>query len=241
MARILSVGFAAILVAAGTALAGWFVGNGIQHRQAERVVTVKGLAERDVKADLAVWPLRFVAAGNDLTKVEAQIQQDMQAVTAFLGKYKLDGAVAHRDLQVTDRAANTWGNDRYQERFIVAQTLMVRSSNVEAVYQAAQATQQLVQQGVVLSSQSGPGNGGPVYLFTQLNRIKPALIAEATRNARAAAAQFAKDADSALGDIISANQGVIQILPRDPVPGMGQQQQVQKTVRVVSTLRYALH
>ncbi len=81
---------------------------------------------------------------------------------------------------------------------------------------------------------------GPFYLFTRLNDIKPAMIAEATKNARAAAQQFAADSGSSLGAIRQASQGVFQILPRDAAPGQSEEKQIQKTVRVVSTVDYVL-
>jgi len=90
----------------------------------------------------------------------------------------------------------------------------------------------------VLSSDYGPS--GPTYLFNGLNEIKPDMIAEATASARESASQFAKDAKTELGDLRRANQGVFQILARDQAPGVSEQQQPVKTVRVVSTVEYYL-
>jgi hypothetical protein len=97
-----------------------------------------------------------------------------------------------------------------------------------------------VKAGVVLSSEGGPGGSGPTYLFTRLNDLKPGMIAEATANAKVAAQQFAKDSGSRLGKIRSANQGVFVILPRDQVPGIMEERQLRKIVRVVATLEYDL-
>ena len=75
----------AALIALGLAAGGWFVGAGfVESRLGPRVVTVKGLAERDVKADLAIWPLRFVATGNELGAVRAKIVADEAAVRKFV-------------------------------------------------------------------------------------------------------------------------------------------------------------
>lgn len=233
--------FSAVIVAAGFALGGWFVSHGFELRRAERVVTVKCLAERNVKADLALWPLRYAEAGNDLADVQARIQKDTAAVQGFLAAHSLGQAIACRNPQVTDRAAQQWGESSYKQRFVITATLLVRSRDVGAVDAAAQDTRALIEQGVALAAgNEGPGSGGPSYVFTQLNAIKPELIAEATRNARAAAQQFAHDFGSRVGGIVRASQGVIEILPRDAVPGAMQQQQIDKTVRVVATLDYAL-
>lgn len=229
---------AASILAVGFVLGGWFVGHGFAARAPQRIVTVKGLAERNVRADLAVWPLRFAEAGNNLAAVQARVQRDSGSVRAFLALHGLGEAVAQHSLQVTDRAAQQWGSPQYKDRYIVSATLLVRSHDVSAVATAAQATGQLVGQGVALQSQ-GPEDG-PSYLFTGVNAIKPQLLTAAIEAARRAAAQFARDSGSRLGPIVRANQGLIEILPRDPVPGARQQQQIDKTVRVVATLDYAL-
>ena len=115
----------------------------------------------------------------------------------------------------------------------------MRVEDPALVQKASQDLGSLVQAGVVFSSQGGFG-GGPTYLFTKLNDYKPEMIAEATASAREAAEQFAKDSGSRLGPIRTANQGVFQILPRDRAPGVMEESQVNKTVRVVTTVEYAL-
>jgi len=115
---------------------------------------------------------------------------------------------------------------------------MVRSEDPATLQLASQRVSELVDSGVVLNA-SGAG-GGPTYLFTKLNDFKPQMIAEATGSARQAAEQFAKDSRSRLGGIRRANQGVFEILPRDQAPGIMEGQQVQKTLRVVTTVEYHL-
>lgn len=232
---------AAVLVAIGMSLGGWFIGNGFAHRNTSRYVTVKGLAERNVKADIALWQIQFAETGNDLAVVQAAIQHDDTTVTAFLRQHKLGAdAIAFHSVQVTDRAARNYGNDQYKTRFVVTGALMVRTKDVDAVAAAAQDTGTLIAQGVVLGNPDGGFNEGPNYLFDGINALKPSMIAEATKNARAAAAQFARDSGSKLGGILRANQGVFEILPRDKAPMLQQDKQVGKTVRVVATLDYAL-
>ena len=232
---------AAVLVAVGVALGGWFIGNGVAHRHPNRSVTVKGLAERNVKADIALWQIQFAETGNDLAGVQATIQKDDAAITAFLRQHKLGAdAIAFHSVQVTDRAARNYGNDQYKTRFVVTGTIMVRTKDVDAVAAAAQDTGTLIAQGVVLGNPDGGFNEGPNYLFDGINALKPSMIAEATKNARAAAEQFARDSGSKLGGILRANQGVFEILPRDKAPMLQQDKQIDKTVRVVATLDYAL-
>jgi hypothetical protein len=97
-----------------------------------------------------------------------------------------------------------------------------------------------VNAGVVLSSGGEYGGGGPTFVFSGLNALKPQMIAEATARAREAAEQFARDSKTGVGPIRQASQGVFEILPRDQAPGISQESQVVKTVRVVSTVEYSL-
>jgi hypothetical protein len=239
--RVLGLLVAAVALGLGMAAAGWFVGEGfVRARSGDRFVTVKGLAEREVKADLAVWPLRFVATGNDLAEVQAKVRDDAARVQKFLTDAGIAAdEIGLQSLEVTDVLAQPYHQGPVESRFIIAQTLVVRTGNVDLVAKASQHVSDLVEAGVVLSNELNPA-GGPNYLFTKLNDLKPEMIAEATRQARAGAEQFAADSHSRVGAIRRANQGVFQILPRDPVPGLVEQRQIDKRVRVVSTIDYYL-
>ncbi len=232
--------WAAAILALGLALAGWFVGDGFLEARSERVVTVKGLAERDVEADLALWPFQISAAAHDLATAQAEIERGVDAVRAFLTEHGIDASSTERQgVEVTDRLAQMHGEGAQSSpRFTVQQLMMVRSEDVAAIHAASQQVGKLVDAGVVLRAGSGYGPVKPTFLFKGLNALKPDMIAEATANARASAAQFARDSDSRLGGIRRANQGVFQILPRDQAPGINESDQVYKTVRVVSTIEY---
>lgn len=231
----------ALILALGLALAGWFVGDGFRKsRLPDRFVTVKGISEREVTADLALWPIRFVATSDALAEAQARIQTSQEAILDFLARQGIPPeAVEVNRLEVNDLLANPYRSGPVESRFIITQTLMVRTAQPETIARASQEVGQLVKAGVVLSSEGGWGRG-PTYLFTRLNDLKPSMIAEATANARAAAQQFAADAQSRLGAIRRANQGVFVILPRDQAPGIEESGQMFKTVRVVSTIEYDL-
>jgi hypothetical protein len=235
--------FAAVVLALGLTAAGWFVGNGfVRGRAADRFVTVKGVAERDVKADIALWPLRFTVTDDDLARAQQRITANAGAVYEFLTRQVIAKEQAElRELEVTDLLANQYGDRDSTSRYIITQTIMVRSDKPEVVFGATQKVGELVNAGVVLSSRGGEyGSTGPTFLFTRLNDLKPQMIAEATANARVAAAQFAKDSSSTLGAIRNANQGVFVVLPRDEAPGIQEQQQLEKKLRVVTTVEYFL-
>lgn len=229
----------ALIAALGLALGGLFIGSGVQKsREADRFVTVRGVSERDAAADLALWPIRFVVADNDLARAQARITDSAMKVRTFLTKHGLDGAGAEvHQFNVVDTQANQYSSRDAATRFIIEQTIMVRSDQPDLVFTANQNVGELVNAGIVLTSQ---GEGGPTYLFTKLNDIKPPMIAEATASAREGAEQFANDSGSALGGIRRATQGYFSILPRDQAPGIQEAQQRHKTVRVVTTVEYFL-
>lgn len=239
---------ALIIVAISLALAGWFVGNGIYNvRTADRFVIVKGVAEREVKADLALWPIQLAVTDDNLSLAQTRINQNIAKVTAFLAANGIDSSqVELQGFKVTDVLANPFQRvARVGSRFIIQHTVMVRSMDPERVRATSQKVGELVNSGVVLSSGPEWGPGGPTYVFRRLNDLKPAMIAEATAEARKAAQEFAKNSKSRIGGIHRANQGQFVILPRDAAAseqgsGIPEQTQIYKIVRVVSTVEYLL-
>jgi hypothetical protein len=228
----------ALILGLGLAGAGFLVGRGFERaRAADRYVTVKGLAESFVSADLAVWPLRITATGDDLGRAQDQVDAGLATVTAFLTEQGIEpAAIQPQRVEVTDLLAQPYRPEGAADnRFILAQTVIVRTAQVELVARLNQQTGELVKRGVVLAD-----TGGPTYLFTRLNEIKPAMLAEATRNARISAEQFAADSGSTLAEIRRASQGLFEILARDPAPGLPEPNQLDKKVRVVSTVEYRL-
>ncbi|PKR50630.1 SIMPL domain-containing protein [Thalassospira marina] len=235
-----SVVIASIVVAAGIAGAGALVGQGIVNmRSLDRFVTVKGLAEQDVKADRAVWPITFVATNDVLQTAQQKIEDDTETLQKFLEAHGISREQTElQNLQVTDQLAQSYRSGPVESRYIVSQTVQVSSDDVEAVAKASQDIGKLLQNGIVLGGQGY--NAGPSYLFTKLNDIKPDMIAKATANARESAQQFAKDSGGKLGGIRRANQGLFQILAADGAPNTTESNQINKTVRVVTTMEYLL-
>ncbi|MDZ7696887.1 MAG: SIMPL domain-containing protein [Deltaproteobacteria bacterium] len=230
-----------IIMAAGLALGGWFMGNGFfKGRASERFVTVKGVSERDVHADIGLWPIRFVSTDDDLARAQEKNAKSKQLILDFLKRHSIEQEAIHlQRLSVNDLLANPYRSGSTKSRYIINQTLMVRTEDPGLIQKASQDVGELVKAGVVLSSEGGMTNV-PTYLFTRLSQMKPEMIAEATANARRAAEQFAKDSGSQIGKIRRANQGVFVILPRDRAPGIMEGSQLGKTLRVVSTIQYNL-
>ena len=162
-------------------------------RKGERFVTVKGVAERDVKADLAVWGMKVRVAGNDLAEVGRSLEATRAKVLQFLSEKGFTAdEVSSQDLKVSDRQANDYGSGNMKDmlRYVVEATVLLRSKNVDKVQEVSRKTDELVRAGVVLSTKDDWQGAGPRFIFTQLNTIKPAMLAEATKDARAVAARI---------------------------------------------------
>ncbi len=235
----------AIILASGIALAGFLAGNGFARaRAADRFVTVKGVSEREVRADLAIWPLHLVGADNDLAAANSKLTKSIVGVRDFLARHGVDTSqIQMTEFSATDAYANQYGSDRRPaNRYVVHQTVLVRSSRPDEVLAASQQIGELAAIGVAISSggEYGANSGGPTFVFSGLNKLKPEMIADATARAREAASQFARDSRSQLGGIRQANQGIFEILPRDQAPGINESSQIAKVVRVVSTIDYYL-
>jgi len=238
------------LVAVGLVLGGWVLGAQIKAtRLGDRYVSVKGLVERQVKSDQAVWSIGYKQVGDDLSGVYAKTEADMKSILAFLKQEGLSGSDIQTGIpHVVDTQANEYGNgNRAPHRFIVEREVTVNTAQVDKVAAAAQKTVSLLQKGIILNNDRGRGL---VYKFSGLNSIKPDMITEATRNARAAADRFALDSGSKVGSIRQANQGVFSILAADPESGFNDEgvaggaansdSSLIKTVRVVTSVQYYL-
>ena len=223
------------LLAVGMIGGGALIGQGVVNaRVGDRSVSVRGLAERYVKADLAILPLRFTASGEVLTEVQGRIDGDLAIVRRFLTDQGYPAsAVTLGRLEVTDTRSQAYGSNDDRPRFILAQTVIVRSADVDRVQATTRALNDLIRQGVVLQDFNGPS-----YIFTKLNDVRPAMIAEATAAARRGAEQFAKDSGTPLGPIKQATQGSFEILARDQTDA--ETSSLDKRVRVVTTITYSL-
>jgi hypothetical protein len=224
---------AAAVLAAGLALAGYLVGDGIvRARQADRTVSVRGFAEREVAANLVLWPIVFTVTSDELGPLQARADEGVARVLAFLADDFPADQVSVSAPRVQDRAGQGMGGDgRRLDRYAAEVTVTVRSDRIDTVRRAMQRSGELVKQGVAVIRSY---EYNTQFLYTQLEAIKPAMIAEATQDARRAAEQFAKDSGSRVGAIRSAQQGLFSIEDRD------QFSPEFKKIRVVTTVHYAL-
>jgi hypothetical protein len=238
-------------LALGLIVGGWVLGAEIKAtRLGDRFVSVRGLAERNVKSDLAIWPLEYTETGDDLPSLYAKAEGDRKVILEFLKQEGIESSEIELGVVgVMDKQANQYGpSNRATHRYVVEQGITVQTTRVEQVATAAQNTMALLQQGIVLTSEP---NQGLTYKFTGLNSIKPDMITEATRNARAVADRFALDSGSEVGRIREASQGVFSILPANSGGETGEPGEdsgynsnagssIMKTVRIVTSVEYYL-
>lgn len=223
-----------LLLALGIVVLGLCVKSGLgSFSQNARVVTVKGLAEKEVKADKVIWPIVYKELGNDLNALYNTINKKNKVVLDLLASKGITADEITTSVDVTDMDADAYTADRSPYRYRVSSIITVNTKKVDTVLALLKEQTSLIQKGVAVtfSNYSYPSIQ---FEYTGLNEIKPEMIKEATKNARKAAEQFAIDSESKLGKIKAANQGQFSISDRD------QNTPYIKNVRVVTTIQYML-
>lgn len=235
----------AMTLAAGLVAGGLAMGRGMARFRSEvRTVTVKGLVEREVQSDAAEWRLGFRRAGNALPELYAGVRSDREAVETFLHEHGFrPDELEVQPTRAVDKLAQDYGDGRdVRLRYVVSGAIVVRTKNVAAVQAALAATDALVRSGVVLDT-GETGSANPRFIVSGFNALRPQLLADATKNARATARQFAADSGARVGRIVSANQGAIQIFGsdgHDESAPYSPTSTPRKEIRVVSTFQFAL-
>lgn len=227
---------AAGTLALGLVVAALILGNSvIRFKNLDRSVVVKGLAEMEVDANLAVWPITFSEASNDLSELQSNLDKKKKIILDFLGEagfVKEDIAIGM--ININDQKANIYGgnNQNVDFRYIGRAEMTVRTNQTALMTRAITRLTDLVGKGIVLNQDQYQSQVR--YLFTDLNSIKPGMIESATKNAREAAGKFASDSKSKVGKIKRATQGFFTIEDRD------MNTPYKKIVRVVTTVEYYL-
>ena len=199
--------------------------------ESKRNVSVRGLCEREVMADKVIWPLQYSIAGDDLEALYKQMEANDAAINAFLKKGGIDDSEISTSVpNVSDAFTQEYVSNR-RFRYVIKATSTVCTNKVDKVLELMGSQSDLLRNGITLES---GWDSHPTFSFESLNDIKPAMIEEATKNARATAQKFADDSGSRLGKIRSATQGYFTIEDRDSnTPQI-------KRVRVVTNVDYSL-
>lgn len=236
---------ASFLLAIGMIISASLVCNSfLKAKLLDRSIVVKGLAEKEVNADLAVWPIAITATGNALSEVNKKIEYDRSIVMNFLATQGFSkDEITLGDYKLSDLMASSYRDSSIQNaRYIITATIILKSNDVHLVDQVSKQKNLLVNKGVTLAN----ADDDPYYEFTKFQDIKPEMLTEAIKNARSSAEKLATDSGSKVGKLKKANQGVFSITSITPFSSdeytnvrMGAKS-IGKKIRVVATLEYFL-
>ncbi len=226
--------FSGLFIMIGLVVLGTMIPKAVgEYRSYDRTVNVKGLCEREVKADKVIWPVVYKVMADDIQSLYDQTDRNNAEIMSFLEK----GGITKNEItvsvpQISDKYANEYGSNDRAYRYIATNVITVYTDKVDMVLGLMSRQSDLLKKGIVTGGNSWEN---PVeFKYEGLNDIKPSMIEEATKNAREAAEKFAKDSDSRLGKIRTANQGTFTIENRDSnTPYI-------KKVRVVTSVTYYL-
>lgn len=204
------------------------------NRSFDRTVSVKGLCERQVKADKVIWPLAYKFGGNSLTEMYAKANSMNGKIVEFLTSAGIpEEEISVNPPEIEDNRAVSYNNNATYN-YLITSVVTVYSENVDLIIDLQNRVGELISQGVPIGTADSWSNP-TVFSYNGLNDIKPGMIEEATANAREAAQKFAKDCNSRLGKIKTATQGQFTITDRDSnTPYI-------KNVRVVTNVIYYLN
>ncbi len=225
----------AVILGLSLIISSIFISNAFYKlRASHRYVTVKGLAEREVDANLVIWPIKFVEVDNNLASLNSKIENKKKIIIKFLKDAGLNEENISTSLPSVVDFSSTYNYSREKSEYRYQETeiITVRSQNVPQIKKIMENSSELINQGIVLSGEDY--NSRTEFLFTGLNDIKPSMIEEATKNAREAAEKFAQDSNSKVGKIKNAKQGYFTINDLDS------NTKDKKNIRVVTTLEYYL-
>ena len=226
--------FSGLFIMFGLIVLGLMIPRAVQsYRSYDRVVNVKGLCEMEVKADKVIWPIVYKVMSDDIQYLYNQIDASNTVVVDFLKS----GGISSDEIsvsvpQISDKLANEYGDNNRAFRYIATNVVTVCTEDVDKVLTLMSEQAVLLKKGVVTVENDW---ANPVeFKYEGLNSIKPQMIEDATKNAREVAEKFAKDSDSKIGKIKTANQGTFTIEARDSnTPYI-------KRVRVVTSVTYYL-
>lgn len=222
------------LVSLAIVILGFALKSGIDtFSNRDRVVTVRGLCEKEVTANKVTWPIVTKEVGNDLQTIYAKIEATNKAILAFLKNNGIeDFEISVNAPKVNDVTADAYSPENVKYRYKVTNVVVVTTAKVDKILALIKKQTELMKQGIAVVA--GDYNYQMEYEYTDLNSIKPEMIASATASAREAADKFAEDSHSKLGKIKTASQGQFSISDRDQyTPNI-------KTIRVVTYITYYL-
>ena len=198
----------AAIVAFGLLLLGLCLKGGIDNfTNKDRRVTVKGLAEKEVDADKVVWTLRLQESDNELKPIFGRLKSKVKIIEDYLKEKGVDkkGEITVSQFDVTDNLANVWGDNKPRYNYSVSCAVYVTSNDTKFISELISQSDELIERDVILNSNSAD------FDYTQFQKLKPEMMAEAISNAEKTAKQFAENSHSKINKIVEAGQGEFSI------------------------------
>lgn len=230
MNRIFTKIFTSLILGIGISLSGYFIASSIRHfHDYTNFISVKGLSEKNVTADNAIWTIGYSVNSATITELYQELQKSQKIIKKFVTSNDIaPDAITYGSIS-TDKTLD----DKTQKyKFSAYGTMTIVTNEIDKIKSLSQKTLSIISQGVIIS------NSDVAYNFTALNEIKPQMLTEATKNAKIAAENFAKNSNVKLGLLKDATQGLFTIKNRDGSYGNTDSQ---KIVRVVINAKYFLN
>lgn len=219
----------------GLSSLGYFISYSyLKSKDLERTVVVKGLSEKEVKANVVLWPIKFSVTSTSLDDLSKKVENDTDKILVFLEKYGVSkDDITVNSPSIIDKMANEYANVDFTLRYLSNRTINIYSQDVDKIKEISGKLFELSQEGILFRVDEYDSK--IEYLYTKLNEIKPSMIEEATSNARDVGQKFAQDSKSTLGKIKRASQGQFEVISRD------KNSEHIKKIRIVSTVEYYLN
>lgn len=178
-------------------------------RSGDNLMEVTGSARVKVSSDLVKWTGSFnrTVFETDLRTGYQQMAKDLLAVNSFLreeGINESDVIVSQIYLQ------ETYAYDPSFQRpkeYNLRQSVELQSPDIEKITGIAKNTQQLINAGVVFSTDSLE------YYYTKLGDARLNLLGDAVKDAQKRAEVLAGSGGRRIGSLKTASMGVVQVLP----------------------------
>lgn len=181
-------------------------------KSVDQTITVTGSARKRITSDLIVWRANVSYQSGELSEAYGSLKDRVPRVKAYLvSKGIPDEQIVVSSVQtktMQEKDANGEETGRVGG-YVLTQTLEVRSPEVEKVARISREVTELIDQGILLESQS------PEYHYTKLGDLKVQMLGEAAQDAKVRAERIASSTGSDVGSVRSARMGVMQITPAD--------------------------
>ncbi|MGB0935288.1 MAG: SIMPL domain-containing protein [Alphaproteobacteria bacterium] len=228
------------LVSIGIISAGYFVGDGLGNiRSSKKVIHTKGIGEKNVDADFAIWTIKFFVNSDNFQEAKQQYEVDLGVIKDFLNAndFKTDNIevqVPNIEHRVERDAQNNYA--KVAETFEVLGTVVIKTSDVMKVEKVSQNTFQLLQKGIWLKGDQYQTN--PKYIITDFDRFRPEIFAQAIDSSYRMAKELAKKSDVKIKRVTDVDQGNFSI--RSRIGNENEEAYREKKVRVVSYVTYEI-